>query len=138
MHNTLTTCGESPAIGCVMRKPKSGTMKLVEAARARQPKRPHYIPEWAERTGFKNQAALVEALDADKSVVSRWYDGTSPGVDWQLQLCALFGYPNKPEIIFQHPQDVWLSQFARGLDDEQFERMQKMLELQFPAARSGR
>jgi hypothetical protein len=128
----LTTCGNVPDIGCVMRKPKPGSQKLAEAARKRQPKRPHFIQEWAERAGFDDQAALVEALDADKSVVSRWYGGASPGEEWQLKLCALFGHPNQPEIIFQHPDSVWFTRFFRNREEDEIERMKKMLEAAFP------
>ena len=105
---------------------------MAEAARKRQPKRPHFIPEWAKKTGYEDQAELVEALDADKSVVSRWYSGASPGEDWQLKLCALFGYPNHPEIIFQHPDTVWFSDFFRGREEHEIDRMKKMLEAAFP------
>lgn len=109
---------------------------MAEAARKRQPKRPHFIPEWAEKTGFEDQAALVEALDADKSVISRWYGGASPGEDWQLKLCALFGYPNQPDIIFHHPNSIWFSQFVRNRDDDEVERMKRLLEAAFPLEKS--
>jgi hypothetical protein len=108
-----------------MRKAKGGSKK-------RQPKRPHFIPEWAEKTGFEDQADLVEALGADKSVVSRWYSGTSPGEDWQLKLCALFGYPNQPDIIFQHPNTVWLSRFMQNRENDEIERIKTALEASFP------
>ena len=117
---------------CGMRNPKSGSQKLVELARQRQPTRPHFIPKWAERTGYKDQAALVKALDADKSVVSRWYAGASPGRDWQLKLCKLFGYPNEPGIIFEDPDTIWFSRFFRGREDDEIVRMQKLLQDVFP------
>lgn len=122
---------------CVMHRPKSGSLKMAEAALKRQPKRPHFIEEWAEGAGFEDQAALGTALNADKSVVSRWYAGTSPGTDWQLKLCALFGYPNEPEIIFQHPDSVWFSRFFRDRPDDEIGRMKKLLEDVFPPPKSS-
>lgn len=97
----------------------------------KQPKRPHFIPEWAVKSGFKKQAALVEALDCDKSLVSRWYKGASPGEEWQLKLCALFEYPNNPEIIFQHPDSVWFMEFFRNRKEGEIDRMKRMLEAAF-------
>lgn len=115
-----------------MRNPKSRSRKVVDADRKRQPKRPHFIPEWAKKSGYDDQAELVEALDADKSVVSRWYSGASPGEDWQARLSTLFGFPNQPEIIFQHPDTVWFSRFFRDREEGEIERMKKMLEAAFP------
>ena len=80
----------------------------------------------------------MEALQADKSVVSRWYSGASPGEDWQLKLAALFGHEGEPEIIFRHPDDDWLARFFRGRDEAERKRIIQTLEAAFQRKASGK
>lgn len=101
----------------------------VKIHQTKQPRRPHFIVEWAELRGLK-QADLVEALGADKSVVSRWFSGTSPGVEWQEKLAAFFG--TDPDGIFRHPDDDWMTRFLRGRKREEVERIKTTLEAAFP------
>lgn len=97
---------------------------------SKQPRRPHYIKEWAEHRGFKSQAALAAILNIDKSVVSRWYNGGSPGADHQEKLAALFDC--EPEALFRHPDDDWFAKFFRDRSEEELERMKTVLEASFP------
>ena len=99
--------------------------------KGKQPNRPHFIQEWAELRGFQTQADLAKELDADKSVVSRWYSGTSPTVEWQERLSALFDCDR--EALFRHPDDDWLTKFFRNRDRDEIERAKRMLEAAFPA-----
>ena len=103
--------------------------------KGRQPNRPHYIREWAEKRGYGTQAELTEALGADKSVVSRWYAGTSPSREWQDRLAALFGCER--DGIFRHPDDDWMSRFFRNRSQDELDRMKQMLEAAFPARKTG-
>lgn len=105
-------------------------MALDRIHRGKQPRRPHFIPEWAERRGYETQADLVEALQADKSVVSRWYSGASPSEEWQKKLAALFHCER--EALFRHPDDDWLARFFRDRDDNEMTRIKQMLEAAFP------
>lgn len=98
--------------------------------KSKQPRRPHFIEEWAIHRGFDQQADLAAELDADKSVVSRWYGGTTPGEEWQKRLAALFDC--EPESLFRHPDDDWLARFLKGRDREEIERIKKTLESAFP------
>jgi hypothetical protein len=98
--------------------------------RGKQPNRPHYIEEWAETRRFHTQIELANALDADKSVVSRWYGGSTPSLEWQEKLAALFEIER--EAIFRHPDDDWISRFFQGRSQDERERMKKMLEAAFP------
>lgn len=98
--------------------------------RNRQPVRPHFIKEWAEHRGYLTQADLVEALNADKSVISRWYSGASPGREWQDRLAELFSC--EPESLFRHPDDDWVTRFFRDRSREEIEKIKRTLEVAFP------
>ena len=96
----------------------------------KQPNRPHYIPEWAEHRGFVTQAELAEELNVDKSVVSRWYSGGSPGKRHQVALAELFQCER--ESLFRHPDDDWLTRFFRDKTREEVQRAKTLLEAAFP------
>lgn len=105
-------------------------VSVMALTRGSSPRRPHFIPEWAERRGYETQAGLAEALSADKSVVSRWYSGTSPSEQWQKKLAALFHCER--EALFRHPDDDWMARFFRDRDDHEMQRIKQMLEAAFP------
>ena len=111
-----------------------GMSNISTIHRTKQPRRPHFIPEWAEARGL-TQADLARELEADKSVVSRWFNGTTPGVEWQEKLAALFHCD--PDALFRHPDDDWLSKFFKDRSREELERMKTMLEAAFPVQKSG-
>lgn len=102
--------------------------------RSKQPRRPHYIREWAELRNLK-PVDLARELGADKSVVSRWYSGASPTTEYQQRLAALFDC--EPEALFRHPDDDWIARFFRGREREEIDRMKRMLEVAFPPKRTG-
>ncbi len=104
--------------------------EVTRIHKSKQPRRPHYIPEWAEHRGFKTQAALAAELDVDKSVVSRWYSGGSPGVEHQEKLAALFGC--EPESLFRHPDDDWFAHFFKDRSKDEMDRIKTVLEASFP------
>ena len=95
------------------------------------PNRPHYIVEWAEKRGMR-QADLAEALSADKSVVSRWFNGSTPAEHWQAKLALLFNC--EPEALFRHPDDDWITKFFKGRSADEIERIKATLEAAFPKA----
>ena len=96
---------------------------------AKTPRRPHFIEEWAQKRNL-TQADLARELGADKSIVSRWYSGTSPGVEWQAKLAALFHC--EPEALFRHPDDDWLKRFFEGRTQDEIEHIKRSLEVIFP------
>jgi transcriptional regulator with XRE-family HTH domain len=77
-----------------------------------------------------SQADLSRELGADKSVVSRWFNGTTPGVEWQQRLAAAFEV--SADSLFRHPDDDWLARFFAGRQREEIERIKQTLELAFP------
>lgn len=101
---------------------------------SKQPRRPHFIVEWAEKRDLK-QADLSRELGADKSTVSRWYSGATPGEDWQEKLAAFFEIER--EALFRHPDDDWIARFFRNRSEDEIERMKKLLESVFPPPRDG-
>jgi transcriptional regulator with XRE-family HTH domain len=103
---------------------------VTQIHRSKQPRRPHYIREWAERRGFHKQSELCTALDVDKSLVSRWYSGATPGVDYQNKLAGLFSI--EPESLFRHPDDDWIARFFKKRSAEEIERAKRLLETAFP------
>jgi transcriptional regulator with XRE-family HTH domain len=107
--------------------------KIQSIHRSRQPRRPHFIAEWATARGM-NQADMARELEADKSVVSRWFSGTTPGVEWQERLAALFHC--EPEALFRHPDDDWIAKFFQGRSRSEIEKMKQVLEITFPKKRN--
>jgi len=110
-------------------------MTTGQIHKGKQPNRPHFIEEWAIHRGYTKQSELAAALGADKSVVSRWYAGTSPTEDWQKRLAALLHC--EPESLFRHPDDDWFAKFFRNRESDELERMKKMLEAAFPPRRKS-
>lgn len=120
--NRITTCKQA---GRSVRPMPN----VTEIHRSKQPRRPHHIPDWAEARGL-SQADIVRETGADKSVVSRWFNGTTPGTDWQEKLAALFH--TDPESLFRHPDDDWLRRFLERRSREEIERIKATLETAFP------
>ena len=114
--------------------PNKQQMSVTTIHASKQPRRPHFIREWAEKRGLR-QVDLVRQLGADKSIVSRWYKGGSPGEEWQAKLAALFHC--EPDAIFRHPDDDWLARFLRGRDEAEIERIKATLEAAFPRRNAG-
>lgn len=105
-------------------------MTVTSIHRSKQPRRPHYIEAWAELRGL-TQADIARELGADKSVISRWFSGSTPSVEYQERLAALFEC--EPESLFRHPNDDWLARFFANRTKEEVERMKMMLEAAFPS-----
>lgn len=81
-----------------------------------------------------SQADIVREIGADKSIVSRWFNGTTPGLEWQERLAALFH--TTPEGLFRHPDDDWLTKFFQDREREEIERIKATLEAAFPRRRA--
>lgn len=111
--------------------------KPAQIHRGKQPRRPHFIKEWAELRGYDTQAELVEALNVDKGTVSRWYAGASPGEEWQEKLRALFNIEDETGV-FRSPDDDWLVRFFKDRQPEEIDRIKQTLEAAFPIKKTGR
>ena len=103
--------------------------QIIAIHKSKQPRRPHFIVEWAEKRNL-SQADLARELGADKSIVSRWFSGSSPGVKWQKRLAALFAI--EEDALFRHPLEDWLYRLLRHRTDKERERICNMIEAAFP------
>lgn len=97
--------------------------------KSKQPRRPHHIQAWAESRNLR-PVDLATELGADKGLVSRWYSGSSPGVEWQEKLAAFF--ETEIESLFRHPDDDWMAKFFADRGRDEVERMKQVLEAGFP------
>ena len=96
---------------------------------SKQPRRPHYIREWALKRGLR-ASQLAKELGADKSLISRWYSGATPNEEWQKRLAAFFD--QEREALFRDPEDDWLYRFLRGRTKDEIEHIKISMETTFP------
>ena len=106
--------------------------QLAAIHHLKQGPRPPFIPAWAEHFNL-NQADVARELGADKSLVSRWFSGSTPQEPWQEKLAALFH--TEPNALFRHPDEDWIASFFAGREREEVERIKKMLEAGYPKQR---
>lgn len=115
LRNRVSVCGMSDAIPTIHK--------------SKQPRRPHYVREWAEKRGMR-PVDLATELDVDKSQVTRWYQGSTPNEESLAKLGALFGV--EPESMFRDPDEDWLARLLRGRDREEIQRIITTIETAFP------
>jgi len=106
-----------------------GPMAVTTIHKGKQPRRPHFLREWMDLRGVK-PVELAKQIGADKSLISRWLDGATPGTEYQEKLAAYFHC--EPDSIFRHPDDDWLSRFFRNRNADEVARMKALLEAAFP------
>jgi transcriptional regulator with XRE-family HTH domain len=116
-------------VDLVLKLIMAGISPMNSTPKGKQPRRPHFIPEWAESRGLA-QGELANLLGADKSVISRWYGGATPGEEWQTKLADLFACDR--EGLFRQPDEEWLTKFFRDRSADEVQRMKQMLEAAFP------
>jgi len=105
------------------------TMPFARIHGSKQPRRPHFIVEWADVRGL-TQAEIAKEIEADKSLVSRWFAGATPSEDYQNKLAALFHC--EPQSLFRHPDEDWMTKFFKGRRKEEIDRIKATLEAAFP------
>lgn len=86
----------------------------------------HYIVEWADKRNL-SRADISREIDADKSLVTRWFQGKTPKAEYLEKLAALFGTDVKG--LYRHPDDDWIARFFRDRTEEQKEKAIQMLTL---------
>ena len=103
--------------------------KVERIHKGKQPKRPHHLADWMAYKGV-TAADITRETGIDKSSISRWLDGTTPGEENQERLAAFFHCER--ESLFRHPDDDWLARFFKGRAKEEVERAKALLEAAFP------
>lgn len=97
---------------------------VTSPARLKQQECSHHSADGADSRGL-TQADFTRELDADKSVVSRWFAGATPCEKYQQKLADLFGCSR--ESLSQHPEDGWHSGFSAHRDRDEIERIKRRL-----------
>jgi transcriptional regulator with XRE-family HTH domain len=95
----------------------------------KSPIRRHYIEEWAAKRSLI-KADIARDTGAEKSLVTRWFQGAVPGDEYLEKLAALFGTDR--EGLFRHPDEDWIAKFFRDRSDADRERARELLTLAFP------
>lgn len=95
----------------------------------KQPNRPHFIPQWAAAKNV-TQADIARAIGADKSVVSRWFDGSAPMRPYQVRLAQFFDCTI--DALFRDPDEVWIGAMLADRSPEERARIRATIEAAFP------
>ena len=103
--------------------------KVTKIHHMKQGRRPHFISDWCNKRGL-SQADLAKKLDADPGLVSRWFNGSTPSVEYQQKMAALFDC--QEDSLFRHPDDDWMAKFLKGRTSEEVDRVKILLETAFP------
>jgi len=98
-----------------------------------RPKRPppekqrriHFINEWADRR-FLQQSDIWEALDIDKSTVSRWFAGGLPSEAMLPRIAAMFGIDI--DELFRAPGDDWLKKLLTRKERQELEVLRRHID----------
>lgn len=129
LATNLATMGKKP------RKPHSAS--VVPVYSGRQGRRPHYLAELMERHGV-TRADLIERLEVDKSLLSRWLDENKPSTpspDWAAKLNTYFGAGGDPVDIFADPDVDWLARLLRNRSPEEIGQLRAVVEAFFGSKR---
>lgn len=112
--------------------------QLARIYENRQPRRPHYLAQLMDRHGVSRQE-IIEAIEVDKSLLSRWLDESRPSTpspEWAHKLGEFFGKGGDPVDIFADPDVDWMSRLLQGRSADEIERIKAMIEAAFPAKRA--
>lgn len=101
---------------------------ITEIHSGKTPVRYHFIPEWAAKRNL-SQSDVAREIGADKSLVSRWWNGMLPKPDYLERLAALFG--TDVHGLFRDPEEDWLARFFRDKSEAQREQAIEMLKVLF-------
>lgn len=110
-------------------------MQPTRIHKDKNPPRIHYIAEWAERRGLK-QADIARATGADKSVVSRWFDGRLPETPNLLKIAAILNV-EEPNELFRHPDDNWFKRMFEGRPQQDIDDSKELVSIHLRKTSSG-
>ena len=128
MWNPLTTGRGRIAKSATMPK-KPHRPPVVRIYPARQGRRPHYLAALMERHGV-SRGQIIERLEVDKSLLSRWLDEdrpSTPSPEWARKLGEFFGAGGDPVDIFADPDVDWLARQLRGRSAEEIAQLRAIV-----------
>ncbi len=114
------------------RRPSQPDPAVIYARR--QSRRPHYLARLMEKYGVSRRD-LIETLEADKGLLSRWLDEdkpTTPSPDWAKKLGDYFGKGHDTVDIFADPDVDWIARRLRGHTSEDIDRALAILDAALP------
>ena len=124
MHKAPTTSrAESMKLATMRRKPVPPHPTAIYAKR--QSRRPHYLARLMAKYGV-SRADLIESLEVDKGLLSRWLaeeKPTTPSPEWARRLGEFFGKGHDPVDIFADPDVDWIARRLRGRSAEEKDRI---------------
>jgi hypothetical protein len=104
----------------------------------RQSRRPHYLARLMDKYGA-SRADLIETLEVDKGLLSRWLDEekpTTPSPAWADKLGKFFGKGHDPVDIFADPDVDWIARRLRGRPPEEIDRIIAIIDAAYPPKRA--
>lgn len=104
--------------------------KIATIHQGKTPQRIHFVVEWAELRG-KIQADFAKDGVADKSTVSRWYDGQLP-TEGNLGKIADYLGLDDVNSLFRHPDDDWIRKALQNRDKDERDRIKATIQMAFP------
>lgn len=110
--------------------------KIETIHQGKTPQRIHFVVEWAELRG-KIQADFAKDGVADKSTVSRWYDGQLP-TEGNLGKIADYLGLDDVNSLFRHPDDDWIRKALQNRDQDERDRIKATIQMAFPEKASKR
>lgn len=100
----------------------------------RQSRRPHYLARLMKKYGV-SRADLIESLEVDKGLLSRWLADekpTTPSPLWAQKLGEYFGKGHDPVDIFADPDVDWIARRLRGRPAEEIDRIIAIIDAALP------
>lgn len=121
-------------------------MKPTRIYPGRAPSRRHHLAEWLEERQLDpmeflnalNESASMDQPVIDKSQVYRWLKGQLPHAPTLLRVAAVLDLRDidtmdlNPNLIFRHPDEVWIANQIKGRPEEEVRRLRAMIELALP------
>lgn len=119
-------------LATMSRMPRAPDPAVIYAKR--QSRRPHYLARLMDKYGA-SRADLIESLEVDKGLLSRWLSEdkpTTPSPGWAKKLGEYFGKGHDPVDIFADPDVDWIARRLRGRAPAEIDRIIAIIDAALP------